>query len=379
VFSAAKEISMHTSCEINLSNLIHNYRQIRNILRPGTGFMGVVKADAYGHGSVRVAQALQTAGIDCLSVALLEEALRLRQNGITIPILVFGRVPREEYGLAVAHSLDLTVFELETAVGLNEYAKSKNVKQNIYIKIDTGMGRLGMIPDEKCFSDIVRISHLPDLVIKGVYSHFSVADTDPVYTEKQFILFENVIDELKNRYVKIPCNHICNSSAALMYPHMHLDMVRIGLALYGLYPSDDIRNKCGVDLKEVMSIKTRISLIKEIKEPSYISYGNTYKAMPGEIICTLPVGYADGIPRLLSNNFDVLIKNKRCKAVGTVCMDYFMVSCDDMPDYDDEVVLIGRQGGESISIDETAFKSDTINYEIITRMGQRFSRSYVYE
>ena len=188
-----------------------------------------------------------------------------------------------------------------------------------------------------------------------------------------------MISDLKIRGVDIPCNHICNSAAALLYPHMQLDMVRIGLAMYGMYPTEEIKEKCGLDLKEVMSIRTKISYIKKIERPSFISYGNTYKAEPERSICTLPVGYADGIPRLLSNNFDVLIRNKRCKAVGTVCMDYFMVSCSEMPDYDDEVVLMGSQGDERISVDEIAKRSDTINYEIITRMGQRFSRRYVYD
>ena len=341
--------------------------------------MGIIKADAYGHGVVRIAQELQSSGIDYLAVAILDEAIELRNNDITIPILLFGRISNDECEKVVKNSIDATVYDCDTAIELNKQANKENVVQNVHIKFDSGMGRLGIVSDSDYLGIVEKINDLSNICIKGIYSHFSVAEKDPEYTLKQYNEFKNITKKIEEIGLDIPYKHICNSAGMLLYPEFHLDMVRTGISMYGLYPSEEVKEKCNLDLKEVMSFKTKISYIKRIEKSSFISYGNTYKADIGEIICTIPLGYADGIPRILSNRLDVLINGKRCRSAGTICMDYLSVSCSEMPDYDDEVVIIGSQGEESITIDEIADKAGTINYEIVTRIGRRIKRKYIYE
>jgi len=366
---------MNSICTIDLSNLVFNYKQIKQMLSPETKVMGVVKADAYGHGAVKVSKKLQDEGIDHFAVALAEEGEELRRNGIIKPILIFGKLPEKDYGMVFENSLEVTVFDRASAEALNEKAKEKGIVQNVHIKIDSGMGRLGIADINEAVNAVKSIVKLSNIRVKGIYSHFSVADSDPGYTNCQFEKFCMV--KSKIGWEHLADLHICNSAATLLFPHMHLDIVRPGLSLYGLYPGEYVKNKSNIELRPVMSVKTRIAYIKKITEPSYISYGNTYRAEKGQTICTLPIGYADGIPRTLSGQLEVLINGKRCKSVGTICMDHLMVACEKTPGYEDEVVVMGKQSNDMITADEIAKKAGTINYEIVSGFRQRIRRIYV--
>ncbi len=367
--------------EIDLAALRHNISAFRALLSPGTRMMCIIKANAYGHGAVPLARTLRRGGITHFGVALLQEGLELRESGIPEPILILGYTPDEDLAAAVENGLTLTLYTLEQARALDRVAGKIGKTARVHLKIDTGMGRIGFLPTKPSIHAISQIAALPNLALEGIYSHQAWADNpDGAYARRQFETFTNFLGDLKTVGLQFKIVHMANSAATINYPDMHLDLVRVGISLYGLYPDPVMSIQPKIDLKPLMSVKTRLVHVKEVPKGTPISYGCTFTTSRKSIIGTIPMGYADGIPRLLSNRGEMLVKGRRCPIVGRVCMDQFMVDLTDLPEKvsaGEEAVFLGRQGSEEITADEIAEKAETINYEIVTRMSTRLPRFYI--
>ena len=365
--------------EVNLDNIAHNVKEIRRITDKKVEIMGVVKADAYGHGVMEVARTLIENGVTRLAVSMLDEAIQLRQNGIEVPILILSYTDPVRSEEIILNDVTQTVFSHDLAEALSEAAVrlKKNVK--IHIKIDTGMTRVGFMPGYSAVKNVVQISKLPGIIIEGLFTHFASADeTDRSYTYMQFERFMSIVSELNRIGVYIPVKHVCNSAGVIEYPEMHLNMVRPGIALYGMYPSDEV-NKAKVDLKPAMTLKANIILVKEVEKGTCISYGRIFKTERNSKIATLPIGYADGYTRLLTGKGKVLVNGQLVPIVGKICMDQCMIDVTDVEGdvkVGDEAVLFGSQNGNEIKIEELAEKIGTINYEIACIIGKRIPRVY---
>lgn len=356
-----------TWVEINLSFLRHNLSQIKALVKP-TKVMAIVKADAYGHGAIAVSQALVSAGADMLGVVSVQEGIQLRDIGIKIPILILGSFIEKEAKEFPANNLAATIF---TRKHLSLFS-SLDAEVGVHIKVDTGMGRLGVLIDE-AEDFILDVSEAKNIKIEGIFSHFASAHLkDKGYAKEQFLRFSSLCSSLKEKGIDPGLRHIANSSAILDLPETYLDMTRPGLLLYGLWPSDDVKRT--IEIKPVMSFKTRIVAIKTVPKGWHISYGTT-RAEKEMNIAILPVGYSHGYPRLLSKKGYVGIRGKRAAIAGVVCMDMLMVDVKDIPDVSvgDEVILFG----EGISVEEIANLTGTINYEIVTRISPRVEKIYV--
>ena len=355
--------------EINLGALSHNLE----VVKKKTGnknILAVVKANAYGHGSVRVSKHLIQKGISKLGVAFTNEAIILRESGINIPILVF--FDRDNIDACFRYNLTPTVFDFNTAKKISAEAYKRNREIPIHIKVDTGMSRVGFNIN-KALKEISRISCLRNIKLEGLLSHFSEADLkDKHFANLQLNNFLTLTRALNKKNITFQYLHIANSAAVLSMPDAHLNMVRPGIMLYG-YGYSDIDK-----LKPVLSLKSKILYIKKVPPGTPVSYGRTFITKRKSIIATIPLGYADGYSRKLSNNGEVLISGKRAPIVGRVCMDTIMVDVTDLPNisYKNEVVLIGRQGREQITADDIADKTGTIPYEVLTSIGQRIKRVY---
>ncbi|WP_422392984.1 alanine racemase [Neomoorella humiferrea] len=363
--------------EVDLEAIAHNVRAIKKILSPHTELMAVVKANAYGHGAVPVARTALANGVTWLGVATLDEALALREEGITAPLLILGYTPAEDAGRVVAADLSQTVFSREQARALDAAAAVAGTKARLHIKIDTGMGRLGFLP-ERAVEEVLAIAGLPNVLLEGIFTHFAAADAaDKTYTLRQLQLFRKVVGELEEKGVTFPWCHAANSGAIIDLPETHFNLVRAGIILYGHYPSPEVDKK-RIELRPAMALKTRVVLVKEVPAGTYISYGCTYRTPAPARIATLPVGYADGYSRLLSNRAEVLIRGRRAPVVGRVCMDQCMIDVSAIPDVrvGDEVVLFGSQYGEVLSVEEVAAWMGTINYEILCLISGRVPRVY---
>jgi alanine racemase len=362
---------MNTYTEISLSALKHNIAEIRKLLTPGVKFMAVVKANAYGHGAVAVSRAAVGAGADYLAVANLKEALELREAGITSPILILTESPTSVMDEIIQYDLSQTIYSFSEAKALSDEAGKRKKPARVHVKVDTGMGRVGVPPSE-AVAFITKISSLPGLVLEGVFTHFAKAeDPEDNFTEGQFQRFQQVISKVDH----IPIKHSANSAAVLFHPATHLDMVRVGLMMYGLYPHGNSRRL--ISLKPALSFKSRITYLKRVPAGTPVSYGCTYAAPSDTTIATIPVGYADGFSRRLSNRGQVVIRGKRFPVVGRVTMDLTMVNIGNAEvEVGDEVVLIGEQNGQMISADEIARLEDTISYEVVCGIGKRVSRIY---
>ncbi len=358
-----------TRAEIDLAALAHNVQELRRCTRPQAQLMAVVKADGYGHGAVPVARCALAAGATWLGVAVVEEAMALRQAGLTAPILVLGWVPPEQVGLAVAHDLQIACYDLDVARALAAAGGG-----SVHVKVDTGMGRLGIRPEEVL--EFVRA--LPDGVQPdGIFTHFARAD-DPAsgHTEMQLATFRGVLATLAAAGVCPRWRHAANSAGIMLYPESHYDLVRMGIAMYGLAPDPAL--DWPAELRPALSLKSRISHLKEMRPGEVVSYGSTWTARGGERVATIPVGYADGYRRLFTNQGQVLVGGQRCRVVGRVCMDQTMVwlPADVPAAVGDAVVLLGRQGDGAITADDWAGALDTINYEIVCLIGSRVARVY---
>ncbi|WP_066638243.1 alanine racemase [Desulfolucanica intricata] len=367
-----------TWAEIDLGAIAHNIQELRRVTAPGAQFMAVVKANAYGHGSVEVARTALQNGAVSLAVARVSEGVILREAGIDRPILVLGFVPPGEMALAIEKELTLTVFNLQQAEILSGEAGRLGKQVKVHIKIETGMGRLGFEAGKATVSEILAVYKLSNLELEGIFTHFAKADSaDKTYTLKQFERFREVLQELGQQGVDVPVKHAANSAALIDLPDTHLDLVRGGIAMYGLYPSEEV-NKERVSLRPAMTLKTQVGHIKRVSADYSVSYGCTYVTKSPGTIATLPIGYGDGYTRLLSSRGEVLLHGLRAPVVGRVCMDQCMIDVTHIPDVKvgDEVVLWGSQGSAKIPAEEVAAKIGTINYELVCMVKNRVLRVY---
>ena len=364
---------------IDLDALEYNIKSIRKRTPEGTGIIGVIKADAYGHGSVEVAQVLLENGADWFAVAVVDEGLNLRKHGINAPILLLGYTPELRFEDVINNGFIQTMYSYEMAEKLSKTAVRLGKTAVVHIKIDTGMGRIGYRVNDEAADEIVRISKLPGIEVNGMFTHFAASDeADKAYTNMQFERFMKMDKMLKDRGLNIPVRHAANSAAIMDIDSMMLNMVRPGIILYGAYPSDEVVKE-NLDLRPVMSIKTHVSFVKEVEKGDCISYGRTYTAPDKRKIATIPVGYADGFIRAYAKDGKVLIKGKFAPIVGRICMDQFMVDVTDIDDVkiNDEVVLMGTQGENSITADDIAKALNTINYEVFCTLSKRVPRQYI--
>ena len=366
--------------DIDLSALKNNVQKLKAHVGPGVKLAAVVKADAYGHGAVRIARTALENGADFLTVARLSEAVDLRKAGIKAPILMFGHTPPSQAAVMAEHDLTPAVNSLEEAQRLSEAAASLQKRITVHVKIDSGMGRVGLQGDsvDDIVSDVLRIHELPGLTLEGIYTHFANADSfDKTHAREQFAFFRKVLDRLEERGLRIPIRHAANSAATLEMAETHLDMVRPGIILYGLAPSPEVDMSI-VPLKPVMSLKARIIHLKEVPGNFKISYGSTYVTERPTKIATVSVGYADGYSRLLSSKGVMLVRGEKTPVVGRVCMDLTMIDVGHIGDAEvgDEVLLFGEQGDTALSVDDLAELTGTINYEIVSTITSRVPRIY---
>jgi alanine racemase len=369
-----------TWVEISLDALRSNIAAFRKVLRPDIRIMAVVKADAYGHGAVEVSKEALASGADYLSVAFLDEALELRRAGIEAPILVLGYTPPEGLELAREHRITLNVYSDEVLQALSQSEpKPGQTPLKIHVKIDTGMGRLGLHTEEEAIRFIDKALQLPGVQVEGLFTHYANADeTDKTYTYEQYRKLNRIVRHFADRNVTFPYVHAGNSATAIDTPELTFNMVRLGISMYGLYPSEEVQRQT-VSLQPVLSLKTGIVHLKTLPEGSGVSYGTIYRTRANEQIATLPVGYADGYSRLLTGKAEVLVKGQRVPIVGRICMDQCMVNVTNLPNVGlgDEVVLIGRQGSESITAEDIAKLLGTINYEVTCMISHRVPRVYI--
>jgi len=362
--------------EIDLSAIAHNVEQIRRATSSNAKVCAVVKADGYGHGATAVARIALQSGADLLAVAIVNEAVELRVAGFQVPILVLGYTPTCQVDSVVKNDITQTIFSMELARALSVAAVSAGKRAKVHIKIDTGMARIGVCPSD-AGQFAAAVAALPGIEIEGVYSHFATSDSDDKgFTYEQFHRFMEGVEYIKAQGIQIPIRHIANSAALLELPEMHLDMVRPGIILYGLWPSAEVKQN--LVLKPAMKLKAQVGFVKDVVPKSSISYGRTYFTAQNSRIATLPVGYADGWSRLLANKAEVLVRGQRAPVVGRVCMDQCMVDVSHIPKVGvgDEVLLFG---GSQLPVEEIAEKMGTINYEMVCMIGKRVPRYYVGE
>lgn len=362
-----------TWAEVRLGNLAHNYRVIAGLLEPGTKIMVCVKADAYGHGLVPVSKKLVGCGVDYFGVASIDEGIQLRESGIKTPILVLGVTAAEVIEPLLRYRLTPAVCTRSFVLALDREGKRAGRRIPVHVKIDTGMGRIGVSYGE-AFLFVRDIARLKSVRLEGVFTHLACADTDRRFTLQQIRLLDGLISRLKASGVRVPLVHAANSMAVIDYKESHFNMVRPGLAMYGLYPKPGLK----VSLKPVLSLKTKIVYLKKVPRGTGISYGHTYVTHRATHIATLPIGYGDGYPRNLSNCAPVLINGRVFRISGRVCMDQMMVDVGHakaMPG--DEAVLIGSQRGKRITAENLAELAGTIPYEIVCGLGSRIPRVYI--
>jgi alanine racemase len=368
-----------TWAEVDLDAIAHNARGLKERAGEKTELMAVVKANAYGHGAVPVARTALENGASRLAVNRALEGVELRQAGLTAPILILGYSLPSEAETIVRWDLTPTVTTVEGALALSAMSDRQGKVTPVHVKVDTGMGRFGLLPDEVA-PFVRRIAELPGLKLEGLFTHFAVADlADKTYTRRQFGLYMQVVRQLEEAGFTVPLKHVGNSATNLDLPEMHLDMVRCGIALYGLHPSDEVEP--AIPLKLAMALKSRVARVRTLPPGSSISYGCTYTTTRSTPVALVPVGYGDGYHRILSNKGSVLIGGKRAPIVGRVCMDQFVVDVTGHEGVrqDDEVVVFGRQGEEEISAEEVAALAGTINYEVVTSILPRVTRVYLRE
>lgn len=362
-----------TWLHIDMDAVAHNVRQLKAIIGDDVALMAVVKANAYGHGAVAVSTTALLNGATYLGVASINEAIELRDAGITAPILVLGYTPAWAAGLAIRYDITVTLYDLEIARAFDRTAREMNLTVKAHIKVDTGMGRLGILPDDVTvfFRSLTRMSHIE---VEGIFTHFSVADDDPDYTEFQIALFRRVIDPLIAGGFSFKYIHAANSAGALQYPHGRFSMVRAGIAMHGLQPSSNCALPEG--FVPALSWKTTIAQVKRLPSGSNVGYGNTYQTRRTEKIAVIPVGYADGFRRSPQHWGYVLVHGQKAPIVGRVSMDQTMINVTDIEDVKvgDEVVLIGKQGREAITAEGVAERLGTFNYELVSTILARVPR-----
>lgn len=369
---------------VNLDAIAKNIKTIKGILSPHCMVMGVVKADAYGHGDKYISDELVRLGVNWFGVSNIDEAISLRKQGIYHPILIFGHTPARFAKILNQYNITQSVFSLEYAKSLNEACEKDNVTIDAHIKIDTGMSRLGFVAAnglmDNAVEEIKEAVKLLHLNFTGIFTHFPVADekseVSKKFTENQFKLFNEIIEKLAANSITFKIKHCCNSAATMCYPHMHMDMVRPGIITYGLSPSTELNGM--LSLKPAMELYSTITLVKEIVAGTSVSYGRKFIADKNMKIATVAIGYADGIERELSDKGFMLVCGKKAKIIGRVCMDQLMLDVTDIPNVKagDIVTIVGTDGVNTISFDEMAEIGNTVNYEKICIIGKRVPRIY---
>lgn len=361
---------------INTGAISRNVRTLKARTRPGTLFMAVVKADGYGHGAVSSARAALAGGADRIGVATVREALALRAADITVPIHLLSEPPQNAVGAILDHGIIAAVTTREFAVALGKSAMTRGVDAGYHLKVDTGMHRIGVRAEDA--AEFARgLADFPGLRLEGTFTHYATADVPGDWdVERQTQRFISAVEEMRTEGIDPGIVHAANSPATILYPDTHFGMVRCGIAIYGLHPSAATRTI--VALEPARSVHARISLVKRIGMGDGVSYGLTWQAAAPTVIATIPLGYADGIHRASSNSMEVLIAGQRCRQVGRVCMDQLMVEVPRgvSAEVGDEVVLVGRQGDETIILDDLAETAGTINYELSCSLGMRLERVY---
>jgi len=367
-----------TIVEINLDAVKHNVSEFKKCVNDeNIVMMAILKANGYGHGSVEVSRAVLEAGVSQLAVAFVDEAIELREAGVTVPILVLGYTPVAAAKDAIQYDIMMTVYRIEDLQGINEFAKQLGKKACIHIKIDTGMSRIGL-REEEVVPFLEELKSMKYIEVAGIFTHYSTADEiDKTYTNMQTNLFEKIVKTAKEMGVNFPYIHSSNSAGSMKLSNTFQNMVRVGIGIYGMYPSKEVDHTV-VSLQPVLSLKSKVAHIKYAKKNRGVSYGNTYRTTGEEWIATVPIGYADGYNRQLSNKGYALINGIRVPILGRVCMDQLMLDVTKaMPVHvGDEVVFYGKQGEESIPVEEIADLLSTINYEVTCMLDRRIPRVY---
>ena len=362
---------------VDLAALRHNYLELHRRLSPGVKVLAVVKADAYGHGLAPAARTLAAAGAEYLGVASLEEGLALRRAGLTLPILLLMGIVPSESQAAVAHDLEVVLYRRDVAQALGEAGRSLGKKARVHFKVDTGMGRLGLLPGEM-MPFLEGIKGSPHIEVLGLISHLATADeADKTYAHKQLQEFLTLLATARGQGWELPLSHLANSAALVDFPEAHFGMVRPGISLYGSPPAPE--RSWGVDLRPVMSFTTQVLQLKRLPPGSSISYGRTYTTKDWCDLAVLPVGYCNGYPRLLSNRGEVLVKGRRAPIRGRVCMNLTMVEVSHIPEVaaGDPVTLMGENGGDRLTADDLAAWAETISYDIYCTLGSANPHHFV--
>ena len=363
---------------IDIDAIISNVSAVKEKVGKNVKTMAVVKTDAYGHGAVTISKELSAAGVDAFGVATVEEGAALRRNGIEEPILILGYVFPEDYEELLNNSLMHAVFSYENAYALSNKACEMQKTAKIHIKIDTGMGRIGFLPDDSSVEEIVKISKLPNIEIDGIFTHFACADCkDKTSSNNQKKLYLDFLEKLENKGISIPVKHMDNSAGIIDGNGDFLDMVRIGIMTYGMYPSDEV-DKASFSLTPALSLLSSVSMVKSVHKGFTVSYGSTFTAPHDMEIATVSIGYGDGYPRALSNKGRVLIGGRFCNIIGRVCMDQLMVDVTGKNvKQGDKVTLVGTDGGNTITAEEVASLAGSFNYEFCCNINMRVPRVYV--
>lgn len=373
-----KKILRPAWAEIDLDAIAYNTRNIKKLIGD-KDLIAVVKANCYGHGVIDIIPTLLENGASRFAVAMISEALEIRDNKITAPVMILGFTPLYLGEELINNNIEQTVYDLDYAKELSKIALTLNKKAKIHIAIDTGMGRIGFLPNEKSIDNITEICSLEGIEVIGIFTHFSTSDEkDKEYSHDQFTKMLSVMDTLKKRGIDIPLKHVANSGAIIDLPDTYLDAVRAGIILYGYYPSDEI-DKNNLALKPALTLKATITNVKTLEKDMYVSYGRTFKTSNETIVATIPVGYADGYLRKLAENGKVIIKGEFAPIIGRICMDQFMIDVTNIPDVKigDEVILLGEKNGLKYNADDMAKKLDTINYEVTCMLKSRLPRVYI--
>lgn len=363
--------------EINLSAIGENIQAFKKIIGSQCSLLAVVKADAYGHGAVEVSKKALASGANYLGVALVEEGIELRESGIKAPILVLAEPFPEHASLLVEYELETALYTLELALNLSAESQKRGKETSVHLKVDTGMNRAG-VPFRLLPQFLEEIKKLKGLRVKGFFSHFACADLPARETnQKQIELFGQAIQVLKKVFPETAFFHLANTAATIFLPLSRLNMVRLGLGIYGLYPNEEARRI--ISLKPALSWKARVALLKEVLPGEGVSYCHTFIAQRPTRVALVPVGYADGLKRALSNKGEFLLRGRRVPIVGRVCMDQVMVDVTEIEEVKpgEEVVIIGAQGNQKVTAESMAEKIGTINYEVVTTIGRRVRRVYL--
>lgn len=367
---------MPTWAEINLDNILHNYRSLKALTKEGTKSCAIIKANGYGHGSVELAKVLESDGCDYFGVATASEALELRNNGIKAPIMCLSYIEESLYAEFIEKELDIPLFSYKTAKQVSDKALELGKNARIQVKLDTGMSRVGFQCSDETVEEIAALSKLPGLILQGIFTHFAKADEwDRAETDLQYSKYDKVVSAVEEKGISFNIKHVCNSAGTIMYPEYHLDMVRMGISLYGHYPSDEI-DKSRVSLKPAMALKTKLTHVKLLEEGRGVGYGHKYVVRDeSRYIATMPIGYADGFTRMLNGKADVLINDKLFNLAGSICMDQSMILVDETVSTGDVVTIFSDD--EKIRVERLAKRLGTINYEILCMVQRRIPRLYI--